>query len=82
MSEVGVLQRDSNEGQESFGQVKAPLQKRAVRAESEETQDNVSALPLTSCMEQKMEAEDEKNMEELSIAPSAISEPHMGRAYE
>ena len=31
-------------------------------------------LPLTGCMEQKME-EDERDMEELSFVPSAVSEP-------
>ena len=35
-------------------------------------------LPLTRHLDQKMEAEDEKNMEELSLDPSAVSEPlHM-----
>ena len=74
LSEVGVLLRDSEEDQRSFGQVKAPPQKRraVIRVESAETQDYVSALPLTSCMEQKMEAEDEKNM---SFVSSAVREP-------
>ena len=77
LSEVGVLHRDSEEDWRSFGQVKAPPQKRraVLRAESAETQDYVSALPVTSCMEQSMEAEDEKDMEELSFVPSAVSEP-------
>ena len=48
--------------------------------ESAETQDCVSAPQLTCHLEQKMEAEDEKN--EPNFVPSAVSEPrwalHMG----
>ena len=33
------------------------------------------STPLTSCTEQKIEAENEKDMEELSIVLSAVSEP-------
>ena len=56
----------------SFGQVKAPSQKRraVIRAESAETQDHVSAPPVTSHGEQKMEAENVEDMEELSFAAS------------
>ena len=46
-----------------------------VRVESAETQDCVSALPLASYLDQKVEVEDEKNIEELSSVPSAVSEP-------
>ena len=76
-SEVGVLKKDTEEDQRSIGQDMAPPQKRraVIRVESAETQDYVSAHPLTSCMEQKMEAEDEKDMEELSFVPSAVREP-------
>ena len=35
----------------------------------------MSVPPLTSHLDQIWEAEDEKNMEELSVVPSAISEP-------
>ena len=74
---MGVLPRDSEEDQRSAGQVKALLEKRraVIRVESAETQACVSALPLTSCMEQKMDAEDEKDMEEVNFVPSAFSEP-------
>ena len=60
-----------------FGKVKAPPQKRraVARAESVETQDYVAAPPLTSCLEQKIEAEDQKTMEEVSFVPSAVREP-------
>ena len=77
VSQVGVLQRDSEEDWRFLGQVKAPHQKRraVMCVESAETQDCVSAPPLTSCMEQIMEAEDEKDIEELSFVPSAVSEP-------
>ena len=66
VSEVGVRQKDTEEGQEPFGQVKAPPQ-------LAETQEYVAAPPLTSCMEQKMEAEDEKAMEELSSCTCVIN---------
>ena len=77
VSEVGVLQRDSEEDQRSFCQAEAPPQKRraAKRVESAEAQDCVSPPPLTRGTEQKMEVEDEKNMEELCFASSAVSEP-------
>ena len=77
VSAVEVLQRDSEEDQRSFCQAKAPPQKRraVIRVESAEAQDCVSAPALTRGMEQKMEAEDEKDMEELSFVPSAVSEP-------
>ena len=49
--EEGVFQKDTEEDQRSFGQDKAPPQKRTAvtRVESAETQDYVSAPPLTSC---------------------------------
>ena len=77
VSEVGVHQKDTEEGSRIFGQVKTPPQtRRAVkRAESAEAQHYVSALPLTSHMDQMTKAEDEKNMEDLSFVPSAVSEP-------
>ena len=77
MFEVGVFQKRQGGDQRSFGQDKAPPQKRraVTRVESAETQDYVSAPPLTSCMEQTMETEDEEEMEELSFVPSAVSEP-------
>ena len=55
--EEGVFQKDTEEDQRSFGQDKAPPQKRraVTRVESAETQDYVSAPPLTSCVEQTME---------------------------
>ena len=64
---------DTEKGQKSFGHVKAPPQKRRAVAREElvETQDYVLARPLTSCTEQKMEVEDEKNMEELSFVTRA-----------
>ena len=68
VSEVGVHQKDTEDGQKSFGQVKAPVQKRraVIRVESAERQDYVSAPPLTSGMG--------TDMEELSFVPSAVSE--------
>ena len=62
-SDVKVLQEGTKEDQSFVGQVKAPPQKRraVIRVESVETQDHVSALPLTSCMEQLVE--------ELSFVP-------------
>ena len=76
-SKVGLHQKGTEEGQESFGQVKAPPKRRRaeIRVESAETQDCVSALPLMSHLEQNMQAEDKKNMKELSNVPSAVSEP-------
>ena len=76
VAEVGVHQKDTEEGQESFGQVEAPPQQRraVIRVESAGTQDYVSALPLKCHLDQKMEAEDEENMEEPSSVPSAFSE--------
>ena len=55
VSEVGVHQKDTEGGQESFGQVKEPPQKRrgVIRVESAETQDYVSPLPLTGHLDQK-----------------------------
>ena len=75
MFEEGVFQKDTEENQRSLGQDKAHRQRRraVTRVESAETQDYVSAPPLTSCMEQTME--DEEEMEELSFVPSAVSEP-------
>ena len=75
LSEGRVLQKDTEEDQRSFGQVKAPPQKgrTVMRVESVEAQDYVSATPLTSHVEQKMEAEEV--VEELSFVPSAASEP-------
>ena len=77
LSEVGVLLKDTEEDQRSFTHEKAPPQKgrAAVRVESAETEDYVSAPPLTSRMEQRMEAGNEEEMEELSFVPSAVSEP-------
>ena len=48
--EVGVRQKDTEEEQRSLGQVVAPPQKRraAIRVESAETQDHVSAHPFAS----------------------------------
>ena len=57
VSEVGVHQKHTEHGPESFGQV--------VRKESAERQDFSSAPPLTSHLEQNVQAEDEKNMKEL-----------------
>ena len=76
MSKVGLQQKGTEEGQESFGRVEAPPQRRraVIRVESAETQDCVSAPPLMSHLEQNIEA-DEKNMKELSNVPSAVSEP-------
>ena len=76
-SSEAVHQQDSEACQESFGQVKAPPKKRkaVVWVESAETQDDVSARPWTSRMEQGMETENEEDMEELSFLPSAVSEP-------
>ena len=67
VSEVGVHQKHTEQGPESFGQLKALPQKgrAVVRKESAERQDYMSAPPLTSHLEQNVQAEDEKNMEEL-----------------
>ena len=80
VSEVGVLHKDTEKDQRSFGQVKAPPQNRraVIRVESAETQYYVSGPLLTSRMDQKTEAEDENDMEELSFVPSAVSEPRWG----
>ena len=75
VSEVGVLHKDTQEDQRSFGQVKVPPQKEEQHVESAETQDYVSGPLLTTRMEPKREAEDENDMEELSMVPSAVSEP-------
>ena len=60
-----------------FDQDKAPPHKiRAViRVQSAETQDYVSAPPLTSCTEQTVQAEHEEEMKEPSFIPSVVSEP-------
>ena len=70
LSEVGVLQKNMEEKQRSFGQDKAPPQtRRAVtRVESAETQDYAPA-PLTSCTDQNMVPDGEEEVEELSLVP-------------
>ena len=67
VSEVGVHQKHTEQGPESFGQVKALPQKgrAVVREESAERQDYMSALLLTSHLEQNFQTEDEKNMKDL-----------------
>ena len=74
MSEVGVHQKDTDEGQKSFGHVKAPPQKRraAVRNEAAESQDYVWEFLRMSHLNQNMEAKNEQNMEELSFVPNAV----------
>ena len=83
LSEVGVLQRDSEEDQRSFGQVKAPPQKinAVIRVEPVETRDYVSAPSVTGCLEQIMEAEDEKDMEELGFIPECGQRAMLGPAH-
>ena len=73
LSEVEALREDMEENQKSFGHFEAPPQKR--RAVIRKEQEYVSALPLMNHLGQNTEAEDEKNMEELSFVPSAVSEP-------
>ena len=61
LSELGVLQKDTEEDRTSFCQIKAPPEKRSavIRVESADAQDYVSAPPLTRRMEQKIDIEDE-----------------------
>ena len=77
LSEVRIRRKDSEEDQ----RILCPSQGATAEKKSSdtcrvsaETQDYISAPPLTSCMEQEMTAEDEKDMEP-SFVPSAVSEP-------
>ena len=67
VSEVRVHQKHTEQDPESFGQVKPLPQKgrAVVREESAERQDYMSAPPLTSHLEQNIQAEDEENMKDL-----------------
>ena len=72
-----IRRKDSEEDQILFPSQGATAEKKSsdTCSVSAETQDYVSTPPLTSSMEQEMTAEDEKDMEELSFVPSAVSEP-------
>ena len=75
LSEVRIRRKDSEEDH----RILCPSQGATAEKKSSdscsvsaETQDYVSAPPLTSCMEQEMTAEDEKDMER-SFLPSAVN---------
>ena len=58
VSEVGVHQKDTEEGQTSLSRRRRRKKRAVAREGSAERQDDVSAHPLTSHLEQNVEAED------------------------
>ena len=76
VSEVRVHQQDTEEGQEACDQVKAPPQKRRTVNTCRVCGDTrLCVSPPKSRLDQKRVPDDQKNMEELSLVPSAVSGP-------